>query len=109
MPYNVNIVVLSGVVGWVKDKYTSNGKLYLNFAVEQPLFVVEDGKIISKSIDYYFCSCFDEAIYKAGNIKVGVHVTVQGKLSAYKTKKGDTAYSVVVEKVDTHGFERNKE
>jgi len=102
MAYNINIVVLSGEITWVKLKYTSAKKIFASFAVKQPLLVTEGGVVVIKDYNYFFCSCFEESLYSSGYLKEGVQATVQGKLSPYKTDEGNFSVSIIVERIDFH-------
>jgi|GEM_PF-5767690 len=102
----VNLVVLSGEVAWVKQKYSANKKIYLSFAVMQPSITFENGEVTSRSQDYYFCSCFDHTQWLHGRVKEGAKIAVQGKLSSYKKDK-NYRLSVIVEKLDVYGLKED--
>lgn len=108
MATNINIAVISGEIAYVKIKYTQTRKVYASFAIKQPLITMEKGVPVCKDYNYFFCSCFDEAIYSSGLLKEGATATIQGRLSPYKTEEGKTTISLSVEKIDIHGFGENK-
>ena len=100
----VNVVALSGEVAWVKQKYSSSKKIFLSFAIKQPNVTYENGEVVSRSSDFFFCSCFDHTQWLHGRVKEGVKISVQGKLSSYKTSDKKAALSIIVEKLDVHGL-----
>jgi RecG-like helicase len=100
MPSCINLVVLSGEVGWVKIKYTSANKTYVHFGIKQPELIYENNVVVSKSYNYIFISCFDMSILTGKQLKEGVYVTVQGKLNSYQNSDKKANISIIAEKID---------
>lgn len=103
----INLVVLSGQIGWLKIKYTSTSATYVNFTIKQPEWVYENNKIVSKSYTHIFITCFDLTVWSGKPLKEGAYVTIQGKISPYihKTSK-EPRLNIIAEKIDISGYEK---
>jgi single-stranded DNA-binding protein len=109
MPSCINLVVLSGEVGWVKIKYTSNSATYVSFAIKQPEFEYQDNRIVSKGFTFIFVSCFDLAAWSGKPLKEGAYVAIQGHISSYQTKDKKVSFSIVADKIDISGYAKETE
>ena len=103
MVHEINNVTLSGQVGFVKKKFTSQNKLYIMFTVKQKNFEIRDGQVVGTLYDTYFISCFDDVAVRLGNIKEDDWVFISGRISSYEDEKKKTTFSIIAEKVIKHG------
>lgn len=104
----INVMAMSGQIDWVKIKFTSTQKVMMSFAIVQPNFKFENGELVSKSYDRYFCSCFDDTQWLNNRVKEGDNVTIQGYLKPYINSDKKLGVAIIVEKIDVHGPARNE-
>lgn len=114
MVHEINTVVLSGEVTWVKKKYAKNENFYVIFALRQCNKEWKDGRMIGKSDDVFFVTCFNDAAMKAGYMKEGDVVFIQGRIVPYLLDDGKVSFNIMAEKVLRYGNkvddnDRNKE
>ena len=103
---DINTIVLSGEVGWIKKGYSANKSLYVIFSIKQPNVEYRDEKFVGRSYDVYFISCFEEVAVRLGNIKEGEKVVMHGHITPYI--KGDkTSINIVADRVVRYGNKNN--
>lgn len=103
----INIVALSGKVGWVKLKYGSTGKLQLHFSLLQPFVKTEAGAVVNRGYSPFFCTCFKGAENYQGLLKEGSYVAVQGKIHPFTVSEGINSLAISVDKIDVYGLTEN--
>ena len=103
MVNDINSLVLSGEVSWVKKNYAVNGNFYITFALKQKNIEFKDGKMTGRWDDTYFVTCFSEVAVKISSIKEGDVVVMTGRIVPYTPEKGLASINIVAEKVVRYG------
>ena len=105
----INLIILSGTIGWVKIRYSTNQATYVDFMIKQPELRYENNKVVESSYIPYFVRCFDINAWSVNSLKEGAYATVQGKVKPFINKDGRTSITIVAEKIDIHGYVEEKE
>jgi hypothetical protein len=103
MVNDINSIILSGEVTWVKKKYASNGNLYILFAIKQRNIEFKDKVVVGKNDDIFFVTCFSEVANKTAGIREGDIVVMQGRVTPYTPESGKATLNILAEKVVRYG------
>ena len=94
----INLVILSGKVGWVKIKYTNANQPFVTFTVMQVEYQYDNNIIVAQSNVPYFITCFDSSEWSERTLKEGAEVIIQGKLTPFMMEK-HVRYNIVAKEI----------
>jgi len=94
----INLIILSGKVGWVKIKYTNAKQPFVNFTVMQVEYQYDNNVVVAQSNVPYFVSCFDGSAWSERTLKEGAEVIIQGKLVPFMMKE-HVRYNIVAKEI----------
>ena len=101
----INLVVLSGQIGWLNIKYSSNKSTYVSFSIKQPETIYEDNQVVGRGYVHIYVNCFNLTVWSNKPLKEGAYVTIQGRIVPYVHKKSkEPRYNIIAEKIDISGY-----